>query len=100
VDGQAEAARTARERAEAELAKLQTRITPRQDEINQLARQFWVTKEQVAAQKYDLSASRMGTWAFSEEQREAALEVLSAAYFFALNRDSSRPSSGLHGFWS
>jgi type I restriction enzyme M protein len=57
-DGQAEAARAAREKAEIELADLQTTMTPLQDEINQLVRQFWVTKEQVVAQKYDLSASR------------------------------------------
>ena len=30
----------------------------RMNEINQLTRQFWVTKEQVTANKYDLSASR------------------------------------------
>src|SRR5216684_807605 len=48
----------ARERAEAELAELQSRMTPVQTEINQLTRQFWVTKEQVKANKYDLSASR------------------------------------------
>jgi type I restriction enzyme M protein len=57
-DGHAEAARVARETAEVELASLQTTMTPLQDEINQLGRQFWVTKEHVAAQKYDLSASR------------------------------------------
>ena len=33
-------------------------MTPLQDEINQLGRQFWVTTEQIVAQKYDLSASR------------------------------------------
>ena len=43
---------------EARLAELQTRIEPLQKEINQLTRQFWVAKEQVAAQGYDLSASR------------------------------------------
>jgi len=53
-----DAARTARERAEAELAELQTRIAPLEMEINQLSRQFWVTKEQAIANKYDLSASR------------------------------------------
>jgi len=47
-----------REEAVAELAELQTRITPIQAEINQLARQFWVEKKQVVANKYDLSASR------------------------------------------
>jgi type I restriction enzyme M protein len=57
-DGKADAARSTREKAEAELAELQARIAPLEDEINQLGRQFWVTKERVAAQKYDLSASR------------------------------------------
>ena len=54
----ADKARAAREKAEAELAELQSRITPLQTEINQLTRQFWVTKDQVKANKYDLSASR------------------------------------------
>ena len=54
----ADAARAAREKAEAELAELQSRITPLQTEINQLTRQFWVSKDQVKANKYDLSASR------------------------------------------
>ncbi len=51
-------ARLAREKAELELAELQSRITPLQTEINQLTRQFWVTKAQLKANKYDLSASR------------------------------------------
>ena len=51
-------ARAAREKAEAELAALQSRIGPLQKEINQLTRQFWVDKKQVVAQGYDLSASR------------------------------------------
>lgn len=57
ADGSAEAARAAREKAEAELAILQAQITPLQTEINQLGRQFWVTKGQVKANNYDLSAS-------------------------------------------
>jgi type I restriction enzyme M protein len=57
-DGGANAARAAREKAEAELATLQTKITPLQTEINQLGRQFWVTKDQVKTNNYDLSASR------------------------------------------
>ena len=48
----------AREKAEVELAELQSRIKPLQTEINQLTRQFWVGKDQVKANKYDLSASR------------------------------------------
>jgi type I restriction enzyme M protein len=54
----ADSARAAREKAEAELAELQSRIAPLEKEINQLTRQFWVPKEQVVAQNYDLSASR------------------------------------------
>ena len=44
--------------AQARLAELDTRIAPLQAEIEQLSRQFWVTKAQVKANKYDLSASR------------------------------------------
>ncbi|MBI3528300.1 MAG: SAM-dependent DNA methyltransferase [Betaproteobacteria bacterium] len=57
-DGNAGAARAARETAEVELAELQAQITPLQTEINQLGRQFWVTEDQVKANNYDLSASR------------------------------------------
>jgi type I restriction enzyme M protein len=53
-----DAARDACEKAEAELGELQSRITPLQAEINQLTRQFWVTKDQVKINKYELSASR------------------------------------------
>ena len=41
-----------------ELADLEARIAPLQAQIDQLTRQFWVTKEQVKANNYDLSASR------------------------------------------
>jgi type I restriction enzyme M protein len=58
VSKAADKARDAREKAEAELDELQSRVTPLQTEINQLTRQFWVTKDQVKANKYDLSASR------------------------------------------
>lgn len=51
-------ARIARDQADAELAELQDRIAPMEKEINQLTRQFWVSKDQVKANKYDLSASR------------------------------------------
>jgi type I restriction enzyme M protein len=41
-----------------ELAKLAAQIAPIQSEIDQLSRQFWVTKPQVKANGYDLTASR------------------------------------------
>ncbi len=41
-----------------ELDKLHNQIAPLQTEINQLTRQFWVKKDQVKSNKYDLSASR------------------------------------------
>lgn len=41
-----------------DLASLEAQIAPLQAEIDQLSRQFWVSKEQVRANKYDLSASR------------------------------------------
>ena len=42
----------------ADLASLAARIGPLQSQIDRLSRQFWVTKAQVVANKYDLSASR------------------------------------------
>jgi type I restriction enzyme M protein len=44
--------------AQARLADLQSKIVNPQSEMDRLTRQFWVTKEQVKANKYDLSASR------------------------------------------
>jgi type I restriction enzyme M protein len=44
--------------AQQELAELEAGISLLQAELDQLTRQFWVTKEQVRANKYDLSASR------------------------------------------
>lgn len=58
VSKAADKARAACDKAQAELAELQSRMTPLQTEINQLTRQFWVTKEQVKANKYELSVSR------------------------------------------
>ena len=40
------------------LEKLHEQMAPLQNEINQLNRQFWVSKDKVKASKYDLSASR------------------------------------------
>jgi type I restriction enzyme M protein len=40
------------------LSTLQSLISSPQAELDRLTRQFWVTKEQVKANKYDLSASR------------------------------------------
>ncbi|MBX0326583.1 N-6 DNA methylase [Oscillochloris sp. ZM17-4] len=49
---------TALERAQAEIDALRARLAPLQSQINRLSRQFWVEKAQVAANRYDLSASR------------------------------------------
>ena len=46
------------ENAQACLAELESKIAAPQSEMEQLSRQFWVTKAQVKANKYDLSASR------------------------------------------
>ena len=46
------------EDAQAKLSNLYSLISPPQSELDRLTRQFWVTKEQVKANKYDLSASR------------------------------------------
>jgi type I restriction enzyme M protein len=40
------------------LSNIQSLISPPQGELDRLTRQFWVTKAQVKANKYDLSASR------------------------------------------
>ena len=40
------------------LEKLHEQMAPLQNEINQLNRQFWVSKDKVKTNKYDLSASR------------------------------------------
>src|SRR5439155_4693482 len=40
------------------LEELHEQMAPLQNEINQLNRQFWVSKDEVKANKYDLSASR------------------------------------------
>jgi type I restriction enzyme M protein len=40
------------------LEKLHEQMSPLQNEINQLNRQFWVSKDHVKTNKYDLSASR------------------------------------------
>ena len=44
--------------SQAKLAALQSQIEAPQSELDRLTRQFWVTKAQVVANKYDLSASR------------------------------------------
>jgi type I restriction enzyme M protein len=44
--------------AQAELGQVQAQIAPLHGEIEQLSRQFWVSKAQVRANGYDLTASR------------------------------------------
>jgi type I restriction enzyme M protein len=53
-----ELTRLALETDQNRLNQLHEQIAPLQAEINQLNRQFWVTKAQVKSNKYDLSASR------------------------------------------
>ena len=55
----------------ADLAALEARLAPLQSQIDRLDRQFWVTKAQVVANKYDLSASRYR----QAEQDEAYYEA-------------------------
>ena len=50
--------RQALEQAQQSLAGIEAQLSPLQREIDQLTRQFWVSKAQVKANKYDLSASR------------------------------------------
>ena len=57
-DGDGDNARDAREKAEAGLAELEAEIAPLQKEADRLSHQFWVTKDQVKANKYELTASR------------------------------------------
>src|SRR6202047_2789263 len=58
VSKTADKARATRETAEAELAELQSRMTPLQTELNQLTRHFWTPKKRVRAKKYFPPASR------------------------------------------
>jgi type I restriction enzyme M protein len=51
-------AETARIRAESELDELQARLRPLTAETNQLSRQFWVSRDVLAENRYDLSANR------------------------------------------
>ncbi len=53
-----EKAQEALDKDKAKLDELHREIAPIQNEINQLTRQFWVTKDKLKANKYDLSASR------------------------------------------
>ena len=69
-------ARTAREKAEDELAELKSAITPIENEINQLGRQFWVEKKRIVAGKYDLSASRYREIEHEEEFLERPATTL------------------------
>jgi type I restriction enzyme M protein len=52
------------------LAALEAEIHPLQREFNQLSRQFWVTKAQVAEKRYDLSPSRYRQVEQDEESYE------------------------------
>jgi type I restriction enzyme M protein len=96
VSKEADKARTARQKAEAELAKLEVQLSPLQTEVNRLTRQFWVTQDLVRANKYDLSASRYRQIESDEEfcektqvtlERLAKLQTLEADLRSALKTD-------------
>ncbi len=65
---------------QAKLSTLESQISAPQSELDRLTRQFWVTKEQVKANKYDLSASRyrqVDADALYHEKPSVTLERLS-----------------------
>jgi type I restriction enzyme M protein len=64
-------ARATLDAAKKELADLAARISPLQRQIERLSRQFWVTKAQVKANRYDLSVSRYRQVAQDEAYYEA-----------------------------
>lgn len=68
---EAEAARALLDADQKKLNKLNAQIVPLQGQLDRLTRQFWVTKERVQANKYDLSASRYR----QVEQDEAYFET-------------------------
>ncbi len=81
AEGDGDKIRDARERAEAELADLEARVAPLQKEAYRLTRQFWVTKEQVKANNYELTASRYRQLDHDEayyEKPETTLDRLDA----------------------
>jgi type I restriction enzyme M protein len=57
-DGERAALSASRGQAESELAELETRVAPLQAELDRLGRQFWISREQVATNKYNLSCGR------------------------------------------
>lgn len=57
-NGEPERETTLLDAAQQALNDLDARIAPLKSRLNRLSRQFWVTKKQVKANKYDLSASR------------------------------------------
>jgi type I restriction enzyme M protein len=59
------------------LAELEAQIHPLQREFNQLSRQFWVTKVQVAEKRYDLSPSRYRPMEQDENYYDAPQVTLS-----------------------
>ena len=74
--------------AESRLTNMDFRISFPQSELDRLTRQFWVTREQVKANKYDLSASRyrqVDADAVYHEKPSVTLERLSRLESVMLN---------------
>lgn len=66
----AEASHTALNEAKHALKSLQSCITPLQDQLDQLSGHFWVKKEQVVDNNYDLSVSRYRRFSMDETYYE------------------------------
>ena len=69
-------AESARIRAEEDLGELQEQIRPLKDEMNQLSRQFWVPRDILAENRYDLSANRYRHLEFDEPFFDVPLVTL------------------------
>lgn len=71
-----EQVRVVRQQAEGELAGLQAGIAPIVQEITRLRRQFWVTRDEVARTKYELSPSRYRQHQLEDAYHEEATVTL------------------------
>jgi type I restriction enzyme M protein len=99
-EGTGEKALAALEVDKQKLVSLHQQLEPIQTEINQLTRQFWVSKNHVKANKYDLSASRYRQVERVEQfyehthvtlQRLRRLEAVETSEIAALQEMTAKP---------